>query len=165
VFTTTYKSPIGTLTLAADTKGLRHIVFPSGSRAFETPDDWETRPRAFVQLVSELNEYFAGTRQKFDVKLAPAGTDFQRSVWLALLSVGYAETCSYGQIAENIGKPKASRAVGAANGANPIPIIVPCHRVIGSGGNLTGFGGGLETKAWLLAHERGEGQLFGFTNP
>jgi methylated-DNA-[protein]-cysteine S-methyltransferase len=158
VLTPTYESPIGTLTLAADTKGLRHIVFPSGSRAFKAPDDWETRPRAFVQVFSELNEYFAGTRQKFDVKLAPAGTDFQRSVWLALLSIGYAETCSYGQIAENIGKPKASRAVG-------IPIIVPCHRVIGSSGNLTGFGGGLETKAWLLAHERGEGQLFGFTNP
>jgi methylated-DNA-[protein]-cysteine S-methyltransferase len=151
--------------LAADSKGLRHLVFPSGSRTFETPDDWETRPREFVQVIKELNEYFDGTRQKFDVKLAPAGTDFQRSVWLALLSVPYAETSSYGQIAETIGKPKASRAVGAANGANPIPIIVPCHRVIGSSGNLTGFGGGLETKSWLLAHERGEGQLFGFTTP
>jgi len=165
VLTTTYESPIGTLTLAADALGLRHVVFPSGSRAFDTPEDWESRPRAFKQVVSELDEYFAGTRQKFDVKLAPAGTDFQRSVWLALLSIEYAKTCSYGQIADYIGKPKASRAVGAANGANPLPIIVPCHRVIGSGGNLTGFGGGLEAKAWLLAHERGEGQLFGFTSP
>ena len=164
MLTTTYESPIGTLTLGADATGLRHIIFPSGSRTFDTPDNWEVSPRAFKQVVTELDEYFAGTRQTFDVKLAPAGTDFQRSVWLALLSVGYGETCSYGQIAENIGKPKASRAVGAANGANPIPIIVPCHRVIGSAGNLTGFGGGLQTKAWLLAHERGEGQLFGFND-
>ncbi len=165
MYTTTYESPIGILTLAADEDGLRHIVFPAGSRAFETPEHWENKSEHFIQVSTELDEYFAGTRQIFDVKLAPEGTEFQRSVWEALLAVEYAETCSYGDIAHQLGKPKASRAVGAANGANPIPIIVPCHRVIGAGGKLTGFGGGLPTKAWLLAHERGEGQLFEFTNP
>lgn len=165
MFTTTYHSPIGTLTLASDSKGLRHIVFPKGSRAFDTPEEWENKPEEFVQVVKELDEYFAGTRKQFTVALAPQGTEFQQAVWQALVNLEYAETCSYGEIASRIGKPSASRAVGAANGANPIPIIVPCHRVVGASGKLTGFGGGLPTKAWLLAHERGEGQLFEFTNP
>ena len=165
MYTTTYESPIGTLSLACDSEGLRHIIFPKGSRSFETPSEWETRPAEFSQVIAQLNEYFAGTRQEFTVKLAPAGTDFQQAVWRALLDIDYADTCSYGDIAQRIGKPKASRAVGAANGANPLPIIVPCHRIVGAGGQLTGFGGGLPTKAWLLAHERGEGQLFAFTNP
>ncbi len=165
MYTSDYISPIGTLTLAADADGLRHIIFPSGKNKKEIPETWIPTSAPFKQLKKELDEYFAGTRKRFDVKLAPAGTDFQRSVWLALLSIGYAQTCSYGEIAHLIGKPKASRAVGAANGANPLPIIVPCHRVIGSSGQLTGFGGGLETKSWLLAHERGEGQLFEFTSP
>ena len=165
MFTTTYDSPIGILTLACDSEGLRHIIFPGGDRTFDTPPDWESRAEPFTNVVTELDEYFAGTRREFTVTLAPTGTEFQQTVWNALRAVDYAETCSYGDIAKRIGKPKASRAVGAANGANPIPIIVPCHRIVGASGQLTGFAGGLLTKSWLLAHERGEGQLFDFTNP
>lgn len=165
MFTTTYNSPIGALTLAADKEGLRHIVFPQGTRSFGTPDDWQQSEHPFAHIVEQLDEYFAGTRTRFSIKLSPQGTDFQRSVWLALLQLEYAKTTSYGDIAKALGKPKASRAVGAANGANPIPIVIPCHRVIGASGELTGFGGGLHTKQWLLAHERGMGQLFDFTNP
>ena len=165
LYTTAYNSPIGTLTLAADEHGLRHIVFPQGSRRFSPPDSWEKSRYGFAETISQLDEYFSGERKSFTFQLSPQGTDFQRSVWLALLQVGYGKTSSYGDIAKLIGKPKASRAVGAANGANPIPIVIPCHRIIGSAGKLTGFGGGLPTKQWLLAHERGEGQLFDFTNP
>ncbi|MFK7995365.1 MAG: methylated-DNA--[protein]-cysteine S-methyltransferase [Granulosicoccus sp.] len=163
--TTAYQSPIGTLTLAADEHGLRHIIFPQGSRSFSPPDSWQQTSHGFKETINQLDEYFSGTRKTFTIKLSPHGTDFQRSVWLALLQVGYGQTTSYGDIAKLIGKPKASRAVGAANGANPIPIIIPCHRIVGSAGKLTGFGGGLPTKQWLLAHERGDGQLFDFTNP
>ncbi len=165
MFTTDYHSPIGKLTLAADEHGLRHIVFPQGAGCFDPPKLWQRTSAGFGQVITELDEYFAGTRKVFTIKLSPAGTDFQRSVWLELLQVRYGQTSTYGEIAQLIGRPKASRAVGAANGANPIPIIIPCHRIIGSGGKLTGFGGGLSTKQWLLAHERGEGQLFDFTNP
>lgn len=119
----------------------------------------------FTDTISQLDEYFAGNRTTFTVALSPQGTDFQQRVWRALMQVGYGDTVSYGNIAKQLGKPKASRAVGAANGANPIPIIIPCHRIIGANGKLTGFGGGLPTKQWLLAHERGEGQLFTFTSP
>lgn len=165
MLSTTYESPIGKLTLARDDEGLRHIIFPSGSRAFEAPDDWRLRADAFDDIRCQLDEYFEGKRREFSVPLAPKGTLFQHSVWSALCTIGYADTCSYGDIASHIGKPKASRAVGAANGANPLPIIIPCHRVIGASGKLTGFGGGLPTKDWLLSHERGERHLFDFTNP
>jgi len=165
LLTTTYNSPIGILTLAADEQGLRHIIFPHGSRSFSPPDNWQSSISGFEVTKLQLDEYFTGTRKSFTVKLSLQGTDFQRSVWQALLQVGYGQTTSYGEIAAVIGKPKASRAVGAANGANPIPIVIPCHRIIGSAGKLTGFGGGLPTKQWLLAHERGEGHLFDFTNP
>lgn len=160
--TTTHETPVGTLTLAADACGLRHIVFPQGSRAFRTPEHWQHDPSAFDAVRRQLDEYFAGERQGFSLQLAPEGTCFQRLVWQALETVDYARTCTYGELARRIDRPRASRAVGAANGANPIPIIIPCHRVIGAGGQLTGFGGGLLTKQWLLSHERGEGQLFGF---
>ena len=165
VYTTEHASPIGTLTLAADIQGLRHIVFPDGSRSFRTPAHWQPAPEKFVDTISQLDEYFAGKRTRFTLPLYPQGTDFQQSVWDALQQVGYGHTTSYGQIAKQLGKPAASRAVGAANGANPIPIVIPCHRVIGASGKLTGFGGGLPTKQWLLAHERGEGQLFAFGPP
>jgi len=153
------------LTLARDDDGLRHIVFPTGSRAFEAPATWQPEPAAFDDIRRQLDEYFAGKRQNFSVPLAPEGTPFQQSVWNALCTIAYSATCSYGDIARHIGKPTASRAVGAANGANPIPIIIPCHRVIGASCKLTGFGGGLPTKRWLLSHERGAGQLFDFTSP
>ena len=165
MLSTTYESPIGRLTLARDDDGLRHIVFPSGSRTFEAPEHWQPKSDAFDDIRRQLDEYFDGRRQEFSVPLAPKGTPFQKSVWNALCTIAYSDTCSYGDIANHIGKPKASRAVGAANGANPIPIVIPCHRVIGASGKLTGFGGGLLTKEWLLSHERGERQLFDFTNP
>ena len=101
----------------------------------------------------QLADYFAGTRRAFDLPLAPRGTGFQQVVWRALLAIPYGETCSYGELARAIGRPAASRAVGAANGRNPIAIVIPCHRVIGADGSMTGYGGGLPTKKWLLAHE------------
>lgn len=159
--TTTHDTVIGTLTLAADDAGLRHVILPHGSRAFEVPDHWQANSAVFDKVRQQLDEYFAGTRREFSVTLCPAGTPFQLAVWGMLVSIHYASTCSYGDIAKRIGNPGASRAVGAANGANPIPIIIPCHRVIGASGKLTGFGGGLPTKQWLLVHETGEGQLFG----
>ena len=160
MYTTEHASPIGTLTLAADDQGLRHIVFPDGSRSFRTPTHWQQAPEKFADTISQLDEYFAGKRTHFTLRLCPQGTDFQQSVWGELQRVGFGHTTSYGHIAKRLGKPGASRAVGAANGANPIPIVIPCHRIIGASGKLTGFGGGLPTKQWLLAHERGEGQLF-----
>lgn len=102
------------------------------------------------QCVSELSEYFAGKRVRFDVPLAPDGTKFQQSVWNALNDIPYGKTCSYGDVAKKIGNPKAARAIGMANNRNPIPIIIPCHRVLGSNGNLTGYAGGLENKSYLL---------------
>lgn len=165
MLSTNYDSPIGNLTLAREDQGLRHIIFPGGSRSFDAPEHWQPSHAAFDDIRRQLDEYFEGKRTDFSIPLAPIGTPFQQSVWKALCTISYSTTCSYGAIARHIGKPTASRAVGAANGANPIPIIIPCHRVIGSSGRLTGFGGGLATKAWLLAHERGEGQLFDFTNP
>jgi len=111
------------------------------------------------EAIRQLEEYFAGTRSEFDLPLSPRGTPFQLKVWMALRSIPPGETTSYGAMAEMIGKPTASRAVGAANGKNPISIIVPCHRVIGANGTLTGYGGGLERKAWLLNHETSSGSL------
>jgi len=102
------------------------------------------------QCVSELSEYFAGKRNRFDVPLAPNGTKFQQSVWSALSDIPYGKTCSYGEVAKKLGNPKAARAIGMANNRNPIPIIIPCHRVLGSNGNLTGYAGGLENKSYLL---------------
>jgi methylated-DNA-[protein]-cysteine S-methyltransferase len=108
---------------------------------------------AVADVAKQLQEYFRGERQSFDLNLAPRGTEFQQAVWRALLRIPYGETRSYADIAREIGRPAAVRAVGAANGANPIPIVIPCHRVVGSNGSLTGFGGGIDTKRWLLAHE------------
>ena len=107
----------------------------------------------------QLNAYFARELEDFDLPLAPPGTAFQLEVWAALRAIPYGETVTYGELARRIGRPRASRAVGAANGANPLPIVVPCHRVVGADGSLTGFGGGLPIKSALLALERGKGQL------
>lgn len=151
-------SPVGCLLLAGDDSGLRLISFPEGSRAQEPEPGWRHAPGRFEAVITQLREYFSGTRSAFDLPLAPRGTAFQLAVWKALREIPYGETISYGELARRIGRPSASRAVGAANGANPLPIVVPCHRVIGSTGKLTGFGGGLETKAALLALEQG-GQM------
>lgn len=149
------KTPIGVLQVAASEDGVVAIVFPNETRRAYDKAKGPAKAAAHLEAaVTALNEYFKGTRKDFsDLTLAPIGTDFQMSVWKALLKIPFGETKSYGDIARAIKNPKGVRAVGLANGKNPIPVIVPCHRVIGSNGTLTGFGGGLPTKKWLLAHE------------
>jgi methylated-DNA-[protein]-cysteine S-methyltransferase len=121
--------------------------------------DWRRDDDDFNDVVTQLAEYFDGRRRQFDLPLAPEGTPFQQSVWRALLDIPYGETISYGELATRIGRRSASRAVGLANGSNPLPIVIPCHRVIGASGKLTGYGGGLAIKDQLLALERGERRL------
>ena len=149
-YTTT---PVGDLLLAGDEGGLSMIGFPKGKMRRDPEPDWIFNEKPFVEARRQLDEYFAGDRKQFDLPLKLSGTDFQVRVLEELQRIPYGETTSYGAIAKSIGQPKAMRAVGAANGRNPIPIIIPCHRVIGSGGDLTGFGGGLDTKAALLRLE------------
>ena len=146
-------TPIGELLLAGEDGALSMIGFPNGSMRREPEADWIFNERALAEACRQLREYFAGERQVFDIPLQLNGTEFQVSVLQALLKIPYGQTTSYGEIAKRIGRPKAVRAVGAANGRNPIPIVVPCHRVIGSTGDLTGFGGGLDTKEALLRLE------------
>ncbi len=155
------ESPIGRLLLAGEDAGpLTAIGFPEGNGRITPADDWEHDDSAFAAAASQLAEYFAGERTAFDLELGPTGTEFQLAVLDALRTIPYGETRSYGEIAAQLGRPKAVRAVGAANGRNPLPIVIPCHRVIGSNGSLTGFGGGIDAKRWLLAHEqRGEGPV------
>jgi methylated-DNA-[protein]-cysteine S-methyltransferase len=160
MFYTYVESPLGSLVLAGSRHALKLIGFSRGDRARSPDLQWQRDDAAFVRVRRQLDEYFAGARRVFDVPLAPDGTDFQRAVWHALLTIPYGETCSYKEIALRIDQPKALRAVGAANGANPIPIIIPCHRVVGSDGSLTGFGGGLDSKRWLLDLERSHSGLF-----
>ena len=146
-------SPIGRLLLVARGEALVELRFPNEPRDID--ESW-ARGSAFLTDVSkQIQSYFANRLTVFDVELVPEGTTFQRAVWNALLTLPYGQTCSYGAIAKQIGKPAAVRAVGAANGRNPIPILIPCHRVIGSNGKLTGFGGGLPTKRLLLDLESG----------
>jgi methylated-DNA-[protein]-cysteine S-methyltransferase len=146
-------SPIGRLLLAADEAGLRRIEFPEGRHPQEPHADWREARAPFTEALRQLDAYFAGTLRRFELPLAPAGTPFQLAVWHALCDIPYGQTLSYGALALRLGKPGASRAVGLANGRNPLPIVVPCHRVIGSDGSLTGFGGGLPTKRHLLRLE------------
>jgi methylated-DNA-[protein]-cysteine S-methyltransferase len=148
------ESPVGRLLLAADEKGLRQLLFRG-----KPEKGWREDPEALAEPVRQLRAYFAGELHDFDVPLAPEGTPFQLRVWRELRNIPYGQTISYGELARRIGSPNGSRAVGLANGANPISIVVPCHRVIGSNGKLTGYGGGLENKELLLALEK-EHQLF-----
>ncbi|MGH8218707.1 MAG: methylated-DNA--[protein]-cysteine S-methyltransferase [Steroidobacteraceae bacterium] len=148
------ESPVGPLLLAGDGSRIKVIHFRTGPHARRPGHDWVADRLSFEAAIAQLEEYFAGQRQSFDLPLAPEGTDFQRTVWQALTRIPYGETISYGELARRIGKPQASRAVGLANGANPLPIVIPCHRVIGADGSLTGFGGGLDIKRKLLALER-----------
>jgi methylated-DNA-[protein]-cysteine S-methyltransferase len=148
-----FETPIGELLLAGDTNLLSVIGFPKGAMRRDPESDWIYNEAPFENTRTQLDEYFNGERKDFDLPLSLTGTEFQVSVLKALLEIPYGETRSYGAIARQIGRPKAVRAVGAANGRNPIPIIVPCHRVIGSSGDLTGFGGGLDTKEALLRLE------------
>ena len=148
------ETAVGRLLIARDETGLRMISFQQG-RGPRRPDSrWRERPEACSEVVSQLTEYLDGRRRRFDLTLAPEGTPFQERVWRALLDIPYGATISYAQLAARIGQPTASRAVGLANGSNPLPIVIPCHRVIGANGTLTGYGGGLPLKEWLLRHER-----------
>jgi len=153
------ESPVGELLLAGDDEALCLVSFPEGSMRHDPEPDWIYNEKPFAAARAQLTEYFAGERKEFDLPLRLSGTEFQMSVLEALQQIPYGETTSYANIAERIGRPKAVRAVGAANGRNPIPIIVPCHRVIGSHGDLTGFGGGLDTKEALLRLEAEHSQF------
>lgn len=147
-------SPIGTLLIAGDDQAIHRIEFPANGKARRPEAGWlESKRGPVAEAIRQLREYFARRRSEFDLPLEPQGTEFQRTVWNRLREIPYGETISYGELARRVGNPKASRAVGAANGQNPIPIVIPCHRVIGSNGKLTGFGGGLPTKEALLALE------------
>jgi methylated-DNA-[protein]-cysteine S-methyltransferase len=177
---TVIESPVGELLASADAAGritglhfltgkegpgspaygrLRHS--PGGRRTPAPDSEWVRDDRALAPLRRELREYFAGERREFDVELAPAGSPFQLSVWRALRAIPYGETASYGEVAAAVGQPGAARAVGGANNRNPIAIVVPCHRVIGASGSLTGYGGGLDRKQRLLALEAGVQALGG----
>lgn len=156
LFSTTVESPVGALTIVATHDGVRAILWPDDNPArVRLADRIEDAGHpVIVAAVAQLHEYFAGGRTEFDVPLDAVGTEFQRSAWDALRAIPYATTVSYGEQAERMGDRRKARAVGAANGRNPISIIVPCHRVVGASGALTGFAGGTDTKAWLLDHEQ-----------
>lgn len=156
---TVFESPVGPLLLAGDGLALQALAFAHGRSG--TPDaSWLRDTSGLLDPVRrELDSYFDGRLREFKVPLAPRGTAFQQSVWHNLRDIPYGETISYGELARRVGDPRAVRAVGAANGANPIAIIVPCHRVIGANGSLVGFGGGLPIKRALLDLERGERRL------
>lgn len=146
-------TPIGELLLAGDASSLRVIGFPEGPRRRDPEPDWIFSEKHFSEARKQLSEYFDGKRTQFDLPLAPSGTEFQLRVLDALQGIPYGETATYADIANRIGNPKAVRAVGAANGRNPLPIVIPCHRVIGSDGTMTGFGGGIPVKEALLRLE------------
>ena len=147
------ETPIGDLLLAGDEEALYLVGFPEGSMRREPEPGWIYSEKPFGDAREQLSAYFAGERKSFDLNLKPGGTEFQMQVLEELQKIPYGTTTSYGDIAKRIGRPKAVRAVGAANGRNPIPIIIPCHRVIGSSGDMTGFGGGIPTKEALLRLE------------
>ena len=155
----TIASPIGPLLLAGDERGVRFLLFEHGRDHASPKPDWEPDRGRLSEPARQLTAYFQGKLREFEVPVAPEGTSFQCSVWRALQDIPYGDTISYGELARRLGNPKAVRAVGLANGANPISIIIPCHRVIGSNGSLVGYGGGLPTKQALLALERGQSSL------
>jgi len=154
-WSTTTESPVGPLLLIADEDGsLTHMLFHEEERFPSLAAEPRADAAPFTEAIHQLDEYFAGSRRHFDLPLAPRGTGFQLEAWAALRTIPYGETRSYTGQATAMGRPAASRAVGAANGRNPLGIVVPCHRVIGADGSLTGYGGGIDRKRWLLAHEQ-----------
>jgi methylated-DNA-[protein]-cysteine S-methyltransferase len=147
-------SPVGPLLIAGNDEGLQLIEFHAPRHPMRRGEHWREGDHAVLRRAqAQLSEYFAGRRRHFELPLAPQGTDFQRGVWWELASIPFGGTISYAELAQRVGRPTATRAVGAANGRNPIPIVLPCHRVIGADGSLTGFGGGLPTKQFLLQLE------------
>ena len=153
-------SPLGDLLVVRDAEGITGLYLPTGRHAAARNPGWTRDDSAFDDARTQLGEYFAGGRTQFDLPLHAHGTAFQTKVWRALCDIPYGATASYGETAQAIGSPTASRAVGLANGQNPISIVVPCHRVIGANGSLTGYGGGLDAKRWLLSHEAAHAGLF-----
>ena len=149
-----YPAPFGDLLLVEENEKIEHVMFPVEHNTRTLEKEWIEDKNAFKDIFTQFDEYFSGKRKVFSLKLNPIGTKFQKSVWQELQKIPYGETTNYGELARRIGNPNASRAVGAANGKNPIVIIIPCHRVIGKDGSLTGFGGGLPVKEQLLALER-----------
>lgn len=147
------KSSIGPILLAGNKEGLKHLTFLKSKTGIKIPADWIENKEFFREAARQLEAYFSGDLKSFNLKLAPEGTDFQKSVWKTLCGIPYGETRTYKEIAVSIGKPRAYRAVGLANNRNPIAIIIPCHRVIGSDGKLTGYASGLDIKEFLLKRE------------
>lgn len=158
-------TPVGRVLVAGDAACLRLIAFQQGSRIHHPQPGWRQNREPFAEVFRQLDDYFEGKRTAFALRLHLGGTDFQNAVWSSLQAIPYGSTITYRDLAARVGKPAAIRAAGAANGANPLPIVVPCHRVIGSNGALTGFGGGIEAKRFLLAHERkfGAGAVSGIS--
>jgi methylated-DNA-[protein]-cysteine S-methyltransferase len=150
---TTYSSPLGSLRLVADASCLRAVILPSHRKPPMLEAREESSHPILEQAVGELTEYFGGARREFSTPLSPHGTAFQQAVWQGLLTIPFGQTRSYSQLAVTVGKPAAVRAVGSANGRNPLSIFIPCHRVIGADGSLTGYAGGTPFKQWLLDHE------------
>ncbi|WP_346290870.1 methylated-DNA--[protein]-cysteine S-methyltransferase [Sphaerothrix gracilis] len=156
IYFTFYESPIQTLRLVSDGRSLLGLYMLSEKHAQISAQDWieDETAQPFALARQQLSDYFAGALTQFDLPLSPQGTPFQQRVWATLKTIPYGATLSYGELAQQIGQPQAARAVGLANGRNPVSIIVPCHRVVGANGKLTGYGGGVERKQWLLNHER-----------
>lgn len=146
-------SPVGSLLMGGTDGALEFLHFPESSRRRTVSEDWVEDASAYAEVCRQLEAYFAGELTEFSVPWTLKGTDFQKKVWTALADIPFGQTLSYGDVAKAIDNPKAQQAVGQANNANPIPIIIPCHRVIGGQGALVGFGGGIPTKIWLLDHE------------
>ena len=146
-------SPVGRLLVAGDEAALILIGFERGRRPLQPAPAWIPAERPFAEAARQLRAYFAGRLREFDLPLGAEGTSFEQQVWGELVRIPYGRTISYGELARRVGRPSAARAVGLANGRNPLSIVIPCHRVIGANGSLTGYGGGLETKQWLLEHE------------
>jgi methylated-DNA-[protein]-cysteine S-methyltransferase len=153
-------SPLGPLLAVRDADGLAGLYLPTAKHPITVHAEWVRDDAAFDDVREQLAEYFTGVRRTFDLPLNAAGTAFQKRVWTALCDIPYGQTTSYGKTAVAVGAPDAARAVGLANGQNPISIVVPCHRVVGADGSLTGYGGGLDAKRWLLAHEAAHSGLF-----
>jgi methylated-DNA-[protein]-cysteine S-methyltransferase len=156
---TTIDSPIGELLLLGDGQDLHGLYMQGGRKPIAIASGWERTEAPFAALTAQIEEYFDARRETFDVSLQMHGTPFERRVWSALRAIPYGETISYGELAKRIGQPTGARAVGLANGRNPIAVIVPCHRVIGADGSLTGYGGGLERKRTLLELEQAQARL------
>ncbi len=152
---TSISTPLGPLFLAGDDAGLQHTWFAACDQSRQPDPSWNENPAPLTRAVQQLKAYFAGELREFDLPLAPQGTDFQLKVWRGLCAIPFGSIVSYGDLARRVGCPRGARAVGQANGRNPLPVVVPCHRVVASGGGLGGFTGGLHLKRWLLDHERG----------